>query len=276
MKPTIRTYNLLFVVCHPDDEAFWIGGLLSELVKVDFFNIYVVCLSGGNTNAIRAQEFLSATKIAGIKNVYISPEQLHVAKDPLPSIANTVHVGLRALSLEPSNLDIIITHPPFGDEHGHPHHKQAYRELHTWSKNNNIPFGYFSTFVIPYFNLQPTLTNMKRLGTLQLLNLSKCRNNISWVRRILSKSLKDFQTPSYLLQFLSSPWKKQAMLSCYPSIGLEKSAKGYCSFNNNCENLYLFGHKALVPFAKLIDIMETPGRPKLFPTQRGWLDKIFK
>ncbi|MEK6927127.1 MAG: PIG-L family deacetylase [Nanoarchaeota archaeon] len=276
METAGKIYNILFVVSHPDDEAFWVGGLISELARINFFNIYIICLSGGNSGAIRKNEFISATKTAGLNNVYISTEKLHLAENPLPSITDTVRAGMVALSLKNADLDVLITHPPFGDEHGHPHHKQAYRELYIWTKHNDIPFGYFSTALIPYFDLRPTLTNMKRFGTLQLLNLSKCRNNVPWGLRIASKSLKDFHTPSYLLQFLSSLDKKQTMLSHYLSIGLEKSAKGYCSFTNNCENLYLFDNRALAPFKILIDKMETPGRPQLFPSRIKWLNKILK
>ena len=38
--------QIVFVVCHPDDEAIWIGGLLQELSEIPYVRAYVVCLSG--------------------------------------------------------------------------------------------------------------------------------------------------------------------------------------------------------------------------------------
>ena len=260
-----KIWNLLFVVCHPDDEAIWIGGLISELSGFDFLKIHVICLSGGEEKSPRLPEFLKAKEVSGYDKAYISKEPLHKAENPLPSIKETVSDGLKSFNLGLDDIDILITHSPYGDEHGHPHHKQAYGELYKWTREKKISFGYFSTAVIPFFDLRPILQNMGRIGTLQMLQLAQCKNNISLVRRFFSKSLKDFHTPKYYLQFLTSPEKKKRMIECYNSIDLESHKRGYVSYSQNSESLYIVDKAGMLPFQKLIDSMEIPGRKSLFP-----------
>ena len=59
-----RIYRIVFVVCHPDDEAIWVGGLLHELSKFQNIRAYVICLSGRDPNSPREREFDQARREA--------------------------------------------------------------------------------------------------------------------------------------------------------------------------------------------------------------------
>jgi len=268
-----KIFNLIFVVCHPDDEAVWVGGLLSELSRFNFLKVYVICLSGGISE--RLQEFKKARETAGYFQSFISDEKLKPANDPLIAISETVEKGIRNFGLKLEDIDLFITHPPFGDEHGHPHHKQAYIELYQWTRKNSVPFGYFSTATVPFFDLRPTLQNMKRSETLHILQVAVCINNLSLLRKIFSKSLEPYHTPKYYLQFLSEKEKKIKMLQCYNSVVLEKFRKGYCSYTQNSESIYIINKAGFAPFEAILASMETPGKKHLFPPQKSFFKKIF-
>lgn len=272
-QKTDKIFNLIFVVCHPDDEAIWVGGLLSELSRFNFLKVYVICLSGGISE--RFQEFKKAQETAGYFQSFISDEKLKLANDPLIAISQTVEKGIIDFRLKLEDIDLLITHPPFGDEHGHPHHKQASRELYEWTRENSIPFGYFSTAVVPFFDLRPILQNMKRSETLHILQVADCINNLSLLGKIFSKSLKPYHTPKYYLQFLSDKEKKIKMLQCYSSVDLEKFKKEYCSYTQNSESIYIIDKAGFIPFEVLLASMETPGRKYLFPPQKNLFERIF-
>lgn len=260
-----KIWNIVFVVCHPDDEAMWVGGLISELTSFDFLKIHVICLSGGNPNGERLSEFLKAKEISGYSGAFISPEPLREANNPLSNILQTVEMGIQNLGLAQHEIDILITHPPHGDEHGHPHHKQAYRDLYNWTRKTRIPFGYFSTTAIPYFTLKPIMKNMKRHGTLKVSKIATCSSNISILRKLFSKSVKDFRTPKYYIEFLSDQKKKEKMIECYNSIDLKAHEEGYVSYSQNSESVYIMDNNGMNIFQKVIDNMEVPGRKSLFP-----------
>lgn len=272
-QKTEKIFNLIFVVCHPDDEAVWVGGLLSELSRFNFLKIYVICLSGGTSE--RLQEFKKAQEIAGYFQSFLSDERLRLANNPIVDISKTVEKGIINFGLKFGDVDLIVTHPPFGDEHGHPHHKQTYNELYAWTRNNHIPFGYFSTAVVPFFDLRPTLQNMKRSETLHILQVSDCINNLSLLKKIFSRSLRPYHTPKYYIQFLSDKEKKIKMLQCYNSVDLEKFKKGYCSYTQNSESIYIIDKAGFIPFEAVLASMETPGRKYLFPPQKNLFGKIF-
>ena len=58
--------------------------------------------------------------------------------------AKTVLKGLSILGLKINDIDLLITHSPFGDEHMNPHHIQASKELFEWTYAHKISFGFFS------------------------------------------------------------------------------------------------------------------------------------
>ena len=106
-------------------------------------------------------------------------DALRKANDPLPPLDKTFLNGLSILGLKIKDIDLLITHSPFGDEHMNPHHMQASRELYKWSFKNGISFGYFSCLPLNNAFLKPILRNNFRKGKYGILNFSKCEYSIS-------------------------------------------------------------------------------------------------
>src|SRR6266404_8308049 len=96
----IRRYGIVFAVCHPDDEAIWIGGLLHELSEIPYVQAYVICLSGRDPNSPRGQEFEAARRVARYAGGVVLGFPLRPAPEPLPEISQTVEEGLRLLNLK--------------------------------------------------------------------------------------------------------------------------------------------------------------------------------
>jgi LmbE family N-acetylglucosaminyl deacetylase len=267
MNPEIsQTFNIVFAVCHPDDEALWVGGLLYELSKFSAIRAYVVCLSGHDAQSPRESEFLEAKKIAGYRDGVVLGSKLRAALDPLKSIDETFEEGLRHLNLKTDGIDLLITHSPYGDEQKHPHHAQAHRELRSWARRTHVPFGFFSCLPIPFYLHQAILHTPKRLGSLQLLNFSKCSSSTRRLLKIIHhKDLKKYwRAPKYYLQFLTDLSVKLRMLGCYRSTKLDVFQAGYATFDNPCEALYILDDAGLAPFEYLFDRMEIPEHPDLF------------
>jgi hypothetical protein len=262
MSENIR-YHIVFVVCHPDDEALWVGGIIHSLSQFPAISVDVICLSGADAESPREQEFLQAKIHGGYHCGIVMGGRLRAATDPLPDTSKTVEIGLEKLGLDASKVSLLITHSPYGDERMHPHHRQASKELHAWTIRQNIPFGYFTCLPLPTGCMQPLLTNMKRLGALHLLNLSRCK--YSTVRKLFSHFLgKSHFFPKYYLQFLTDAAVKNAMLCCYPSTDLKLFENGYSMFTNNCESICLFGDRGLEAIQYAIEQMEIPGEMNLF------------
>jgi len=272
-------FHIVVVVCHPDDEALWVGGLISGLSQFTAICVDVICLSGSDADSPREQEFFRAKLHGGYHRGVVLGGRLGPATEPLLVISTTVEVGLGRLGLDASQISLLITHSPYGDEHTHPHHTQASKELYAWSAQQNIPFGYFNCLPLPTIFLQPLLTNMKRLGALHLLNLSRCK--VSPMHKIFCHFTDtSYYVPKYYLQFLTDGITKRAMLNCYPSTDLRLFENGYAMYTSNCESIYLFSDQGMKPFQYLIDQMEVPGEMNLFrdvpnvPNLRNYLYRL--
>lgn len=268
--------NILFVVCHPDDEALWVGGLLHGLTQFPSVGIHVICLSGQDKHSVRPQEFDAARAIAGYKTGVVMGSALRPAGQSLPPVGETVSAGLERLGLSIADIDVLITHSPFGEEHMHPHHVQASTELYEWTARHRIPYGYFSCLPLPTCRLQPALRNMKRFGTLQVLNYARCKYGV--LRRAIRwYEGKPWRYPYLYIQWLVDAAAKRAMLACYRSIDLAMHEQAYAMFNNNVESLYLFDDRGAKVFDQLLDLMEVPGSPDYFPgtwTDAGFMSRV--
>jgi LmbE family N-acetylglucosaminyl deacetylase len=270
--------NIVFVVCHPDDEALWVGGLLHGLARFSNIGVYVICLSGQNDLSLRPLEFENARQIAGYKAGVVMGGSLRPAGQLLPSIGQTVSEGLEKLGLLKSDINILITHSPYGEEHMHPHHIQASIELFEWTSIHQIPFGYFSCVPIPTARLQPLLKNMKRFKSMQVLNYALCK--YGFLRRLIRLYEKmPWRYPYLYLQWLVDHEAKSRMLKCYQSINLEEHQNGYAMFNNNVESIYLFDRRGVAVFDQLLGCMEVPGADNYFPdtwTDEGFVCRVMK
>jgi LmbE family N-acetylglucosaminyl deacetylase len=268
----MKNTNILFVVCHPDDEALWAGGLIHGLSAFPNVDVNVICLSGQDEHSARPAEFAAAQAIAGYKKGVILGGALRPANQSLPPTGQAVSAGLEQLGLTVSDIGVLITHSPFGEEHMHPHHVQACLELHAWTAAQKIPFGYFSCLPLPTCRLQPSLKNMKRLGALQVLNYAHCKYSL--LRRAIRwYEDRPYRYPHLYIQWLVDAPAKRAMLNCYRSIDLPLHEQVYAMFNNNVESLYLFDRRAAKVFDDLLKLMEVPGSPDYFPG--SWTDSGF-
>ena len=256
-----KEYNILFVVCHPDDEAFWVGGMIASFSKFPFIKAHVICLSGKDTNSPREKEFFEARKIAGYDKGIVTGFKLRPALTPLPDTSATVVNALKEIGLEVNSIDLLITHGPFGDEQKHPHHVQTYRELLAWSSANRVPFGFFSCLPIDFIYHRSLLKNCKRHNELHLLSLARCQRSIS--SKLLT-GLQPFKCPRYYVQFLTDGAIKTKMLECYTSVDVPGHKKTYSMFTNNVEAIYVDDDRGMMPIKAIVDAMEIPGADDLF------------
>jgi LmbE family N-acetylglucosaminyl deacetylase len=262
-----RSFNLVFAICHPDDEALWVGGLLCELARLPFIKAYVVCLSGNDPESPRMREFDAARALAGYTGGIILGFPLRPAPDPLPDTALTLKDGLTQLGLRERDVDLVITHPSYGDEHKHPHHRQAFSEIGRWCGEAGIPFGFFSCLPLTWLRHIPLAVDLRRLGTFHLLNASKCEPVFSERHYEADPNLSArFDLPKYYLQFLTDAAAKARMLNCYQSINLAQHERGYAMFTSACEAVYLSDDRAFEPWRAIIDAMEVPADCTLVPS----------
>lgn len=258
-----KRFRIVAAVCHPDDEAIWIGGLLHEFSKFSFIDFHVVCLSGNDDASPRVAEFEQARIAAGYKSGIIMGGALRAALTPLPDTGAVLEAGMAKLGLAPGGVDLVLTHAPYGDEQCNPHHVQANREIGAWCRGRNVPFGYFSCYPIPFFRLEPVVDALHRAGTLQLLHWARCFSRLG-LRRF-DPAYRSYRAPAWFVQFNTDPDAKARMLAAYGSIGLEDHARTYAMFTNSAESLYLMDDRALAPVRAVIAAMTPPSVARPFP-----------
>ncbi len=232
--------NIVYTVEHPDDETLWVGGTISALNESEEYNVYVLCLWGllEAPDEFREECFYKAT--ANCKKSYIFTRGSHGD--------HPIEIGLKNMGLAPADVDLMITHPPYGDEHQHPHHKIVYHESKNWGSQHGVPVGSFSFFAMP-FRYKQIAMHAKRLGQLHLLNLFKVE------RTTVNEEYNFF--PNYYVQFLVDMQHKNEMLEKYHSIDFNKHKEGYYAWTSNCEGYYLTD-AGLEVMNDLIESMPTP------------------
>ncbi len=267
---------ILVVVCHPDDETIWFGGSLHALSKITEVN--VICLSGRDENSPREAEFQAARKVAGYNHGIVLGFPLRKALQKLPNIANTVEEGLRIWGRTIKDVNLLVTHSPYGDEHQHPHHKQAFNELLKWTKKVSIPFSFFSAVQLPTCSHRSLMKNLPRSGPLHITNLSRCTYSLRDFFRESMLSGSGWM-PSYYSQWQTDIYAKKNMLECYQSIGLRGHAQNYAMFTSCIESIYFMDKRGFKVIYKIIRGIEVPGVKDLFWRQtllRIAVGKIWK
>ena len=256
--------NILIVVCHPDDEALWIGGLIHAISMINNFSVNVICLNGAGSKeaSIREIEFYKCQKIAGYRRGIVLEGDLKSALTKIENLEEKIEFGLKEINLQKKDINLVITHSPYGDEHRHPQHIQCSKELYKICKKNKIEYGYFSRIPLPNIKHIPYLKTPKRLNELQALNFSKCKSGfLGNLMRLLN--IKPYWYPKYYCQWLVSKEIKEKMMMSYKSTGLESFKSGYASFNNFTESLYLDSKKGIKILENILNVMDTPN---------GWSD----
>jgi LmbE family N-acetylglucosaminyl deacetylase len=259
--------NLVFVVCHPDDEALWAGGMVHGLSQLSDVDVHVVCLSGRDPGSPRPAEFEAARKVAGYAGGVVLGGPLRKATEPLPDIAATTRSGLEALGLRESDVALLVTHPPYGDEHVNPHHVQAYEELLRWTRSADIPFAWFATTAMPHLSHRPVLAAPSRAGhEFHLVGMARCHATLGGVStRLVRPYLRDrLGTPRWWLQFAGDLSVKARMLDCYQSVEVAAHRRGYASWTNSVEGLYVLDDAGMEALRAALQTMDTPAETDIF------------
>ena len=122
--------NVLFVVAHPDDESLWVGGILNSLNKMPSINVHLICITGGN-NETRHNEFKKVMEKINIKSFVVLEHDIpKVGGIFLNNLDQYFTQGLKQLNLSEKNIDLLVTHSPYGDEHQHVQHSQIFQYLY--------------------------------------------------------------------------------------------------------------------------------------------------
>ena len=217
--------NIVFVVAHPDDETLWVGGLLNYLSKLDNVTPHVICMTGQN-NVERYEEFKNSMRIANIKNCVVGDMEIPAnGTIPLNDIEGVFNKSLQELKLTTKDIDLLITHSFYGDEHEHLQHRQLFNHFF----ESEVPFAFFSSMTLPV-QMDCTLKTMKREHNTHLIN------------------------DAVVLNFDGA----------YNSINLEEHMQGYATWDSYIEGLYFKNAEAYEVFKPIVDRMPSPGGPRSF------------
>jgi hypothetical protein len=235
--------NVVFVTAHPDDESLWVGGLLSFLSKSEGVTPYVICMTGRD-HPSRFQEFSNAMEVVGVSTWIVGDMSIPTKGGiPLSNIQEVFDTSLKELNLESSDIDLLVTHSFYGDEHEHLQHKQLFNHFF----NSDIPFAFFSSMTLP-IAMNCTMRDMKRLHNTHLINAAEVNCTVA----------------SHYLQFKVDEEVKKEMLSKYVSIGLEDHKSGYAAWDSYIEGIYFKNPESYEVFEGIINNMPTPGGPRTF------------
>tara|TARA_R100000008_G_scaffold86373_1_gene79182 strand:+ start:90 stop:815 length:726 start_codon:yes stop_codon:yes gene_type:complete len=232
--------KILFIVAHPDDESLWVGGILNFLSKRSEVEPYVLCVTG-RTHPHRNQEFQKSMEIAGIKNYFVAEEDIPSQGGvPLRYLQNSIEAGVSGMGLD--EVDLIVTHPYYGDEHQHMQHSQLFEYVRNFCHTKNISFAFFSTLTIPFIKMIGKQRDMRRFENTHIINYGDCEHEV----------IKHF------IQFRVDCAKKDKMLECYESINLQEHYDGYASWDSCVENIYFLDSAGFSTFEDIYNNLKSP------------------
>ena len=235
--------NILFVTAHPDDESLWVGGLLNFLKKSKGVDPFVICMTGKNDSR-RYYEFKSAMEVVGIDKWVMGNINIpNTGEEPLFNIQNIFEECLNELKLGKEDIDLLITHSFYGDEHEHLQHRQLFNHF----SQLDFPFAFFSSMTIPA-PMHPIMRDMRRLYNTHLINAAEVQCPVA----------------THYLQFKVDGDVKKEMLSQYVSVGVEEHRQGYAAWDSCIEGLYFKNTESYRVFDPIINYMACPGGPRIF------------
>ncbi|HUH47073.1 MAG TPA: PIG-L family deacetylase [Arenibacter sp.] len=129
MVDALNGKNIAVIIAHPDDETLWCGGIM--LMYPDN-NWFIACLCRGS-DPDRAPKFEKVLSVYGAKG---KMGDLEDGPEQLPLDREVVKEAILEL-LPTSDLDLVITHNPFGEYTRHLRHEEiggAVIEL--WAEQN--------------------------------------------------------------------------------------------------------------------------------------------
>jgi LmbE family N-acetylglucosaminyl deacetylase len=254
---------ILVVVAHPDDEALWFGASICGLVNDLNQEVSVLCLSGHDPDSAREDEFKRSQRVAGFQKGQVLGGKLRKAGEPLPSVRETLEKGLRELDISLSQIQIVITHSPYGDEHRHPHHVQCFKSLNKWCKSVNKPLAFFSAIPIPAGSMKPTLKGLMRSNFFHVTNISRCV--FGPIERLkYFNATGSFRLPKFYFQFVGQTDKKIDMIRSYQSVDQYLFEAGYGMYTCNAESLYVLSRDGYNKLLSIVGAAEYPSTDQLF------------
>lgn len=219
--------KILLVTAHPDDEVIWFGSTLHELSKNPDIDIRVICLWGalekpGTMSAVtagfsdldRERHFYEACENQGYGKCKIFVDELFDASANQYQTDERLHTAFNICLKSVGDYDILLTHSPDGDERKHPHHIRLYDFFRKITIENDIPFGFFSTFENDDIEKNPIEESVYR-----------CKPNKFGV--------------DYMLKFENDVEKKLESMRLYKSVDFNKHYNDYYAMRTGNENLYL-------------------------------------
>tara|TARA_Y100001938_G_C8035242_1_gene402979 strand:+ start:90 stop:797 length:708 start_codon:yes stop_codon:yes gene_type:complete len=219
--------KILLVTAHPDDEVIWLGSTLHELSKKPNVQIKVICLWGalekpGTMSAVtpgfsdwdREKHFYEACTNQGYNDCKIFVDEKFEAPANEYQTDENLNISFNICLEDVGDYDILITHSPDGDERKHPHHVRLYDFFRKFTLENNIPFGFFSTFE----NDKIKMSQLKE-------SIYRCEPNIFGV--------------DYFIKFENDVEKKLQSMKIYKSVDFNKHYNDYYAMRTGNENIYL-------------------------------------
>jgi len=219
--------KILLVTAHPDDEVIWLGSTLHELCKKPNAEVKVICLWGamekpGTMSAVtpgfsdwdREKHFYEACRNQGYSKCKIFVDENFEASANEYQTDENLNIAFNICLKDIGDYDVLITHSPDGDERKHPHHIRLYEFFRKFTLENNIPFGFFSTFE---------------------------NNNIS-TEKIKDGVFRCQENPfgvDCLMKFENDVSTKLESMRIYKSVDFNKHYNDYYAMRTGDENLYM-------------------------------------
>lgn len=227
--------DILVITAHPDDEIIWFGSTLYELSRIDDIRINIICLWGileppgsmqsvmpGYKDIDRKNQFNDVCKnINAYKYFAITDVDSKVFKGINQTHDNILHEFNKVKkNLDINNIDLIITHSPYGDEKKHKGHIITHKFSKKYALDNNIGFSFFS-IIQSQINHFSILKGIYRLNNLHITNYSKCNDNL------------------FYIQFQGNLNKKIALFNLYKAVDVEAHIKDIGGCTLITEGLYI-------------------------------------
>lgn len=223
--------KVCFVVSHPDDEVLWALPIICDYAKSN--SVYILSLTHRDDQ--RGRDFIRVCEELKVTPLLADLEDKGWGF-PLKFVEKT----LRFFDCK-YNFDLVITHPPHGNERPHTHHVESFVDCERYCLRRRIAFGFFSevSYVGSQFNPDNIFDSYAYL--LRMYGKKKFCNKLHFeFCQVNRKSmLWSLGVTFYESKFLSEQEKMVGLLSLYKS--QVEGLREYKSFYQN--NRYLVTYK---------------------------------
>lgn len=271
----MKKKKVLIIVAHPDDELIWFGNTIHHLFSSARCETNIICLSGNDESFSRFSQFNKVINKIAHNFAIVGPSIKSVTQQL--SVQDLLHQGLDQIDASIDEFDLIITHSSYGDEHGHPHHKNISRFIRKLCLGKDIPYAFFSSLFIPGYLHKQIALETRASKNIILNNMFKVYFNPlnSWfflknfIYRLNLFSIK------YAVELHFTENTKKFLLEIYKDIFLE-TVDGYSSINHSSELIYFNSKYGKDIFLDCIDFknLQQKSHPNLFNQQSSILQTV--